>query len=137
MECQGAAVAALEPPHLKALCVAGGLCRPHLRQSPPDPDHKLRNKAARAPVKGGYGSLLIGRPSNDAFLFPDSLAKYQPPPFASRSQMHDVILFLASAMCCDNEMLVMDYLVFFSLALRLSEVHALGVCTEKGEEHSM
>jgi hypothetical protein len=51
--------------------------------------------------------------------------------------MHDVILFLASAMCCDNEMLVMDYLVFFPLALRLSEEHALGVCTEKGEEHSM
>jgi len=35
------------------------------------------------------------------------------------------------------KMLVMDYLVFFSLALRLSEVHAFGVCTEKGEEHSM
>jgi hypothetical protein len=64
----------------------------------PGPARKLRNKAARAPEKGGYGSLLIGRPSNDAFLSQDSLAKYQPPSFASRSRMHDVI-FLASAMC--------------------------------------
>ena len=110
---RGAAVAALEPSYLKALCVTGGLSPPHLRQSPPDPARKLRNKVARALEKGGYGSLLIGRPQMMHFYFEIRLQNTSHRLSLHAHKMHGVIFFLASAMCVIMGMLVMDYLVFF------------------------
>lgn len=74
--------------------------------------NKLRKKVARAPKKGGYGSLLIGRPQMMHFYFEIRLQNT-----SHRLSLHAhkcmVFIFLASVMCVIMKMLVMDYLVFF------------------------
>src|SRR5271163_4946854 len=98
------------PPHLKALFVTGGLCRPHFANH--HPARKLTNKVACAPEKGGYGSLLIGRPQMMHFYFEIRLQNT-----SHRLSLHAhkcmMFIFLASAVCVTMKMLVTDYLVFF------------------------